>query len=274
MAKRTTVKVVVKGDSKVTITITPRKAKPAAALNFGEGNAKLKGIHTFSLPAGHACPGALECLSRADKETGKISDGKHTAFRCFSASQEATYPSVRKARWRNMNALKGKTTAEMAALILTSLPAKVETVRVHVSGDFFSQAYFDAWMAVAAARPAVLFYGYTKSLLYWLARIDSIPANFVLTASLGGRHDALISEHGLRSALVVFTEADATARGLAIDHDDSHAMTNGPSFALLLHGVQPKGTDAARALYALRSKGDYGYGERADARRAALPVLN
>ena len=60
---------------------------------------------------------------------------------------------------------------------------------------------------------------------------------------------------------MVFSEEEAEARGLEIDHDDSHAAV--PSwlnndFALLVHGVQPAGSEAARALSALKGKGSYG----------------
>ena len=50
-----------------------------------KNNTKLKKIgnwadhyvgYTFSLPSGYSCPGASECLSKADKDTGKITDGK------------------------------------------------------------------------------------------------------------------------------------------------------------------------------------------------------
>ena len=40
---------------------------------FGLGNAKLaKSISTFSLPAGHSCPFARECLSKTDHLTGGL----------------------------------------------------------------------------------------------------------------------------------------------------------------------------------------------------------
>jgi hypothetical protein len=78
-------------------------------LKFGEPNAKLKKLakklklklKTFSLPAGWTCPGAKDCLSRADRTTGKIEDGPDTLFRCFAASGEAVYPSLRKMVWHN-----------------------------------------------------------------------------------------------------------------------------------------------------------------------------
>lgn len=227
-------------------------------LKFGKGNAKLnKRVHTFSLPSGFTCPLAHLCLSKANKVTGKITDGKHTEFRCFSASQEAIWPSVRKARWHNFDALKGLSRDQMISLISLSLPSKAEIIRVHVAGDFFNQDYFDAWMAIARDNPEVLFYAYTKSLHYWIARHGEIPDNFVLTASRGGRSDNLIAEHGLRESVVVKSVKEAKNLGLEIDHDDSHAMKPGPSFALLIHGPQPKGSKAAEAKRKLKGLGSY-----------------
>jgi hypothetical protein len=82
-----------------------------------------------------------------------------------------------------------------------------------------------------------------------------IRNNFLLTASIGGKYDNLIPQLGLRSAKVVFAENEAGK--LPIDHDDSHAATKGGNFALLLHGIQPKGSDAATALKELRGVGSY-----------------
>ncbi len=224
-------------------------------------NAKLALVkgkgYTFSLPAGHSCPFAHECLAKAHRDTGKITEGKKTVFRCFSASTESVFPNSRHQRWHNFSLLKGvRTSLAMAILIQDSLPTDATIVRVHVSGDFFSQAYFNAWMIVARNNPGVKFYAYTKSLTYWV-NAGTIPSNFVLTASEGGKHDYLIALHNLRFARVVFTEQHAIEAGLEIDHDDSHAMENGPSFALLLHGKQSKGSPAAKALSALKGKGSY-----------------
>ena len=77
----------------------------------------------------------------------------------------------------------------------------------------------------------------------------------IFTASRGGREDYLIEKHNLREAVVVFSEREAYDKGLEIDHDDSHAARpslRNQSFALLIHGTQPKNTDAAKALQVLR----------------------
>ena len=63
-------------------------------------------VVSFTLPAGHSCPGARECLSRADRETGKIKDGKETNFRCFEASLECIFPSLRELAWHNFSELR------------------------------------------------------------------------------------------------------------------------------------------------------------------------
>jgi hypothetical protein len=147
----------------------------------------------------------------------------------------------------------------MRELIDSSLPKKAEFMRVHVSGDFYSQAYFDAWMQVARDNPSTTFYAYTKSLNFWVKRMSDIPTNFMLTASRGGRFDSLIGINGLREAKVVFSEEEAKALNLPIDKDDSYAMGNKGNFALLLHGVQPKGSDAASALSKLKKAGKGGY---------------
>lgn len=234
-------------------------------LTFGKDNAKLKGIITFSLPAGYSCPMAKFCLSKADRETGKLTDGRHTAFRCFSASAEAMYPAVRDSRWSNYEQLKGKTKYQMVDVLQEGLNAvrfpkgKAKIVRIHVSGDFFSMAYFEAWIQIAENNPDVLFYAYTKSVGYWVALKDSIPANLKLTASKGGTQDPLIAQHGLKYAEVVYTEQEAADKGMVIDHDDSNAYGQDKSFALLLHGGQPKGSAAAKALSALKAQGITGY---------------
>jgi hypothetical protein len=224
-------------------------------LKFQQGNAKLgKNIFTFSLPAGHACPFANECLSKADKLTGKLTDGPNTQFRCFAASAEAVYPNVRLARWHNFDLLKKLNSVKAADLILASLPKKANIVRIHVSGDFFNESYFLAWLQVAKLRPEVLFYAYTKSLIYWVNYIKEIPSNLVLNASEGGKLDAQILEHGLKFAKVVYSPEEAEKLGLSIDHTDEAAYKTKESFALLIHGQQPKGSKASQSIKDLKAR--------------------
>lgn len=225
-------------------------------------------VYSLDLLSGHSCPFAKNCLSKVKMENGKrkVHDGPHTEFRCFSASQEALYTTTYTRRKENYDALKSCKPSEMADLIQSVMPKNLGICRIHVAGDFFSQAYFDAWMTVARSNPDRLFYGYTKSLKYWIRRIEDLPENLVLTASYGGREDHLILEYGLRSAIVVYSEKEAADQYLAIDHDDSHAAIPAireSDFALLIHGVQPQGSKAAIAISQLKADNvQFSYGKK------------
>jgi hypothetical protein len=215
-------------------------------------------VYSFDLPAGHSCPFAKLCLSKVvvgRNGKRKLKDGKDTAFRCFSASQEIAYPSVYNARKYNFDALQNLHLNDMVRKIDSSIPVDCGILRLHVSGDFFSPAYFQAWIEIAKQRKYLLIYAYTKSLPYLEKYKEMILSNFVLTASYGGKRDDLIKMLRLRFARVVFSKSQAGH--LPIDHDDSHAAIRGKSFALLLHGMQPAGTVASKSLSKLRGVGSY-----------------
>ena len=220
-------------------------------------------IYSLDLLSGYSCPYAKACLSKAVVQSDgrrKIKDGKDNEFRCFSASQEVQYTNVFNSRKHNFDLLRYSENKDL--LLMDSLPKDAGIVRIHVAGDFFNSEYMWAWWLTASENPNTLFYAYTKSLRYWVDVVNEMPIldNFVLTASYGGSTDHMIYEHNLRSTKVVFSEAEAERLGLEIDHDDSHAARpslRNQDFALLVHGTQPKGSEAAVALKALKGKGSY-----------------
>ena len=224
---------------------------------------KAKGyrVATFSLPAAWTCPGANGCKARVGRNGGLV-DGANSLFRCFAASDEATYVDTREQHWHNFDLLKKhlNDSEAMAKLIQASLPGeRFNTIRIHVSGDFFNSAYFLAWCLVAKRNPGILFYAYTKSIRTWLDNREAVPSNLVLTASYGGLYDGLIKKHGLRFSLVVFSVQEALGLGLPIDHDDSHALdANCKGFALLIHHTQKAGSEASKAVQALKKLGGLG----------------
>ena len=178
---------------------------------------------------------------------------------------EVRYPSYKKAVDRNLDLLsKCKSTEEMVELILASLPDKFDKVRIHVGGDFFCEEYFLAWNEIAKKFPAKRFYAYTKSLPYWVKHKSEIAENFVLTASYGGLFDDLILENQLKLAKVYFHPKDAEAEGVEIDHDDSLAMDpNVNKFGLLIHGQQPKNSEASKAISQLKKENiKFGYNKK------------
>lgn len=239
-------------------------------LTFAKANSKLKKlaanprlaewltgkrkVYSLDLLSGHTCPGAKDCLSKViydwSADQYRLEDGPDTEFRCFSASQEAVYNGPYNSRLGNWITLSGLTTAQMRDMILSCLPDNAGIVRPHVAGDYFNQRYFRAWIAVAKARPDVLFYSYTK-MLPFMTRAPKLD-NFILTASRGSKYDHLIDQHGLREARVVYSELEAQELGLEIDNDDSHAADpsrRDQSFALVIHGQGPKGSRQAKEFY-------------------------
>lgn len=239
--------------------------EPLLKFNLG-GNAKLsKEIVTFSLPSGYSCPGASECLAKADMETGKITDGPAQKYRCFAASSESRFPSVRAQRWHNFILLReAKTKEAIYKLIVDSFPRGATIMRIHVGGDFYSQAYFDAWADVAKRFYNCVFYAYTKSIHFVKAHKDPLPDNFRITLSKGSKFDHLINEldqteeeGGMQYGIaeVLSHPEDAEDKGLEVDHDDSHAIAGKTHFALLVHSTQPAGSQAAEDVKRMKREG-------------------
>lgn len=238
-------------------------------LHFGKGNAKLDTeILTFSLPAGKTCPFAHLCKTWVT-DAGNLQEklltneaDQNNRYRCFAASMEVRFPSYKKSVNRNLDLLSNcKNSDEMVNLIIASLPEKFDKIRIHVGGDFFCEDYFIAWNEVAKKFPEKHFYAYTKSLPYWIKHKNEISSNFVLTASYGGLFDDLILENELKHVKVYFHPDDAAEDGVEIDHDDSLAMNpDVKKFGLLIHGQQPKNSEASKAISKLKKENiKFGY---------------
>jgi hypothetical protein len=189
-------------------------------------------VYEFNLPAGWSCPCAVQCLVKADRMTGRHKNGEQIEYKCYAAVAER-FPSVREYRWANFDMLRRMTKQEMIDALTVALPSKATHIRIHGSGDFFNQDYFDAWLAIAQANPLVRFWAYTKSIRYWVARINSVPENLILQASYGGRDDALIATHALKYVRVVASREEADDAGLPVCVADDLAMSGSASFALI-----------------------------------------
>lgn len=90
------------------------------------------------------------------------------------------------------------------------LPSRT-AVRIHDSGDFFSDDYLASWLRIIAATPHVLFYAYTKEVSRFRRLVEGqAPANFRWVFSLGGREDHLLDLDVDRHA-DVFPDEEAIA---------------------------------------------------------------
>jgi hypothetical protein len=146
-------------------------------MDMQSGNTKLdKSIKIFNLPAGKSCPNAKDCYKT-----------------CYARKAERRFPEINKkgeiakggpavSRARNFRMAK-EVPDLLKAQILKHLK-KGDLVRIHESGEFFSQEYLDMWTEIVKARPDVTFYTYTKTEQMWnWSKIKALP-NFNLVSSL------------------------------------------------------------------------------------------
>ena len=116
-----------------------------------------------------------------------------------------------------------------------------------------------AWFHVARVT-GIHVYSYTKNVETFLevrheqADLD----NFNMTMSVGGLRDDLIGD--LKRARVIYHPSE-NPDGWIIDHTDINAVftystdTNpSGSFSLLLHGVQPAGSEASAAIKRMKTE--------------------
>lgn len=199
-----------------------------------------KHVVNFDLPAGFTCPSADKCQAYAHRVTGKIRRGAKSQFLCFAAKLEAAFTDSRKMHWHNFDVVMSyKDDAQgLANVILSSIPPRVKVIRIHSSGDFFSAWYYEAWLLVAAARPDILFFGYTKQVFTF---DYERPENFGLIYSYGGKDDKIAVERGLPMSHVALTECQVVDWGLPLScadkhhADDFYRVMRGESFILMFH---------------------------------------
>ena len=117
------------------------------------GNLKLyKNILCFNLPPIRTCPHHSKCAKEcyAKRATVQYSGKNSVAYR-----NEVNYRLAREMQEELKDQLQSK---------IDQLKGKKNfAVRIHESGDFFSQAYIDLWNDVVKSNPDVLFYAYTKT---------------------------------------------------------------------------------------------------------------
>lgn len=194
-------------------------------------------IGSFNLPAIVTCPGAMDCMTYCYAMQGRFAMSRTQAI-----------------RFRNLISLKECSdmvkllTKEFISWIVGNVGDDgVAVLRLHDSGDFFSQEYVNA-VAEAVERtrgmlPALLDhdvkfipYAYTKSLNLDLSPL--VSAGVRLTQSHGGKFDHLIDE-SLPIAQVFAKGAgipDGWIDGQSEEYADTLAILGHKRIALSYHG--------------------------------------
>lgn len=150
---------------------------------------------------------------------------------CYARHGTYTWPAVR-----------AKHTANLAFVVddpdgwertmLTELVAPRfhgRWIRVHDSGDFFSDDYTRRWLRIMRQRPDTDFYAYTKEVRRFRRLVEpDPPANFLWVYSYGGREDTLLDPSQDRVADVFPDEDAITAAGWASQEASDLLAVLGP----------------------------------------------
>lgn len=120
-------------------------------LNLSTGNTKTgKGILIWNIPAIKTCIGCTQLC----------------ASKCYARKSERLYPNVLPSR--ELNKLEADSIDFVENMIYTiekisKKKAFKGLFRIHESGDFYNQEYFDSWVQIAKAFPQIKFLAFTKS---------------------------------------------------------------------------------------------------------------
>ncbi len=148
-------------------------------MNYLNTNSKLKkdNIFKFSLPVKSTCIGAQACLEYCYATKG--------AYRTYKKLIDAGHK-------KNFEFSKSKT---FVSSMLSELNRrKIKVVRLHDTGDFYSQDYVNKWVTIALYNPKIRFYAYTKSLTLDFKEFTRLP-NTKIIQSFGGKYDTKINNH-------------------------------------------------------------------------------
>jgi hypothetical protein len=150
---------------------------------------------------------------------------------CYARHGTYTWPVVRSKHQANLRYVLDSLADWQAAMVAELGAAKFRSawVRVHDSGDFFSEAYLQAWLAVFQARPDTNFYAYTKEVSRFRVLVEpDPPANFLWVCSYGGTQDAALNPDADRVADVFSDEAAIAEAGWASQEASDLLAVLGP----------------------------------------------
>jgi hypothetical protein len=153
--------------------------KPSSSIFAKNGNTKLRFVAFSTLPI-VTCPGAGACGGIAN--IGEQPDLKKAY--CYSL-KAWRYPAAFIRQLSNTLLLRFARDTILSEF--NALPKNI-VLRLYVDGDFSSVEVSQFWFDALRGRPDIKCYGYSKS---WriLAKIDTIPGNYVLNLSSGGIDD-------------------------------------------------------------------------------------
>jgi len=152
-------------------------------LKWSFNNSKVSKLNavSFGLPAYQSSDGFLVCPQANSCKAICYARQGHYLLSNVAAAREYNLAIIR----NNITDFETKATED-----LVKITNKI--VRIHDSGDFYSQEYYDAWNRIARHFPNKIFYAYTKSL--HLNLWHNKAKNLKITQSEGGLLDDKIDK--------------------------------------------------------------------------------
>lgn len=141
-------------------------------------------IFKFSLPVVKTCPQAKAC-----KEFCYGLKGHYVTFK----------ETVDKAHKNNLEFTKSKLFCH--SMVTEIHKRKIKIIRLHDTGDFYSQEYLKRWALIASFCDDTFFYAYTKSFHLNFDNFLSLP-NTKIIQSFGGKLDNRIDKR--KSHCIIF----------------------------------------------------------------------
>jgi hypothetical protein len=178
---------------------------------------KLSGLRVFNfgIPAQDTCLWAGECKKF-----------------CYASKGAYVWSNVKPAFERRLELTKLNTFPQL--MIEEIKKKKASHVRIHDSGDFYSREYLHKWFKVMQSMNEVTFYAYSKSLP--LFEGETLPKNFVLIKSMGGKKDDMINMKRDRHAKIFDSiESLQKAGYVNASENDLFAIGKNKKIGLLKH---------------------------------------
>lgn len=182
---------------------------PARWLLTQNSELKADGVFNWTLPA-------FVVKLRDGRKINVCPNAGICAKLCYARNGTYLFPEVRQAHERNLRLVLDHLPAweRRLSLELQHRRYRGKHVRIHDSGDFFSDAYLEAWLRIIALSPWATFYAYTKEVSRFKRLVlPNPPKNFLWIFSLGGKEDVLIDRDRDRHADVFPTVAAAASAG-------------------------------------------------------------
>jgi hypothetical protein len=189
-------------------------------LSMGNGKLKSEKITSFGLVAGVTCPGAAQCN---DKRF------------CYAQNGRYIMSDAMRVRTENFLSSKQKHFVSSMVTLLRTLPKGWDTVRLHDSGDFYSQDYVEKWEEIIFLNKNKFFYTYTKSLNLNFKKLTE-KSNVLLIQSEGSKFDNLI-DYSKPHAKVFSSENDLESAGYVNATNSDLRAIKSIKIGLVIHGT-------------------------------------